>query len=248
MLVPMTILATLAVFIGIAAARSIVAEADAHRLRGADAWWAPVCSACGGALNPFMTHCGPARHRQRIANVLVLIGTPVLLVALVFAVPSLWIWPAYASFGMAMVLLGVTDLDTKLIPNRILGPATLLTATLLVAGWALAGDAGSVLRAGAGALAYFAAMYVLAVLARGGLGFGDVKLAFLIGMVTGFLGWGHVVVAGVSAFILGGVTAVVLLVTRRSGRKDAIPFGPFMIVAGVIAVLWGTDIVDWYLR
>ena len=96
MLVPMTILAMVAVFIGISAARSIVAEADAHRLRGADAWWAPVCSACGGALNPFMTHCGPARHRQRIANVLVLIGTPVLLVAPVFAVPSLWIWPAAA--------------------------------------------------------------------------------------------------------------------------------------------------------
>ena len=248
MLVPMILLAMVAVLVGVAAARLIVAEADAHRLRGADSWWSPVCNVCGERLGPFLMRCQPDRHRQRAVNGLVLIVTPALLVALVYAVPSLWLWPAYAAFGISMVLLTVTDLDTKLIPNRILGPATVATAVLLILGWAIARDAGSILRAGAGALAYFAAMYVLAVLARGGLGFGDVKLAFLIGMVTGFLGWGHVVVAGVSAFILGGVTAVLLLVTRRSSRKDAIPFGPFMIVASVIAVLWGTAIIDWYLR
>lgn len=174
--------------------------------------------------------------------------TPLLLAAMAFGVPSLWLWPAYAGFTIVTVLLAVTDLDTKLIPNRILGPGIVVCAVLLAVGWVFDRDAGSLIRAGLGALAYFAALYVLALIARGGFGFGDVKLAFLIGLMTGFLGWGPVIVAGVFAFFIGGITSLVLLATRRLTRKDSIPFGPFMVAAGLIATAWGTAITDWYLN
>lgn len=207
-----------------------------------------MCPTCGEPLTWTLLHCSVNRHRQRLTNAFVLVGLPLVLFTVGTFVESPWLWPAYGVFSVTMVLLGITDIDTKLIPNRILGPATVVFAVPLVAGWALDAGSGSVLRAGLGALAYFAAMYALALVARGGLGFGDVKLAFLIGMATGFFGWGPVILAGVLGFVIGGLTSIVLLATRRLSRKDAIPFGPFMIVGGFIATLWGTGITDWYLR
>ncbi|MCB1245831.1 MAG: prepilin peptidase [Acidimicrobiia bacterium] len=235
------------VVVGLILARSIVAEADAHRAGLDDRWWGPRCGACGAALGPTLASCKTG-HRQRWLNVAILVATPLLLAIAAIVVPSPWVWPAYATFSASLVLLTVTDLDTKLIPNRILGPATLATAILLIVGWSIDRDSGSVLRAAGGAVAYFAVMYLLALLARGGLGFGDVKLAFLIGLMAGFGSWGAVVLAGVAAFVVGGIVSVVLLATRRFGRKDAIPFGPFLMVGGIIAVFWGSEVVSWYLR
>lgn len=178
---------------------------------------------------------------------MILVLLPVLLASAAYWVPSLWLWPAYAVFVASMLLLSVADLDTKLIPNRILGPATLVGAVLLVGGWIFDMDAGSLLRALLGALAYFFVMYLLAVIARGALGFGDVKLAFLIGGFAGFISWGSVLVAGIGGFLIGGIVSVALLVSGKFGRKDSIPFGPFMAIGGVIAVVWGTAIMEWYL-
>jgi leader peptidase (prepilin peptidase)/N-methyltransferase len=90
-------------------------------------------------------------------------------------------------------------------------------------------------------------MLILALIARGALGLGDVKLAFLLGLFVGYLGWGHLVVAVLGAFILGGLVALVLLLTRRASRKDSIPFGPFMTTAAIVAVIFGDAIIDWYL-
>lgn len=76
--------------------------------------------------------------------------------------------------------------------------------------------------------------------------FGDVKLAALIGLFTGFLSWEAVLIAGIGSFLIGGVTSIVLLVFRIRGRKDAIPFGPFMTVAAIVSVLWWQEIAAWY--
>jgi len=99
-----------------------------------------------------------------------------------------------------------------------------------------------------GGVAYFVVMLILALIVRGGLGFGDVKLAFLIGVFTGYLSLGHVLVTGIGAFLIGGLVAAFLLVTRKSGRKDAIPFGPFMTSAAIVTIFFGQAIIDWYLR
>lgn len=195
-----------------------------------------------------MLRCAQLSHPQRRTNAVVLIALPILLAGMAFGVPSLWVWPAYAVFTISMLLLTVTDLDTKLIPNRILGPSIVACAVLLSVGWLFDRDAGSLVRSVLGAVAYFFTMYALALIARGGLGFGDVKLAFLIGMMTGFLGWGPVIVAGILGFIIGGVVSLVLLISGRMTRKDAIPFGPFMVAAGFVATVWGVAITDWYLR
>jgi leader peptidase (prepilin peptidase)/N-methyltransferase len=232
--------------LGLVASRFIVSEADAHRRHGGNGWTSPTCGLCGGVLTPSMLRCSTNRHRQRFGNAAVVVLSPSLVMLAGLFAPSLWLWPAFGVFSLTLLLLTVTDLDTKLIPNRILGPGTALSAVILTLGWLIDTDSGSLVRAGGGAVAFFAAMYLLAILARGGLGFGDVKLAFLIGLFAGYVGWGVVLIAGVGAFLVGGVVSVVLLVSGRFGRKDAIPFGPFLTSAGIIAVFWGDAIVAWY--
>jgi leader peptidase (prepilin peptidase)/N-methyltransferase len=116
----------------------------------------------------------------------------------------------------------------------------------LVPGSVLAGEASALVWALVGAVGYFTVMFILALIARGALGYGDVKLAFFLGMFTGYLGWGHALLAGVGAFLLGGVISLLLLVTRIKGRKDAIPFGPFMTSAAILAVVFGDAFVTWY--
>ncbi len=247
MLTCMVLPVLIAAALGAVAARSIVAEADAHRLELPDRWFGPLCGVCGSGLDPVLALCRQHRHTQRRTNVVVLIATVVLSGLIPAAVPSLWLVPAYLVFLWTMILLTVTDLDTKLIPNRILGPGTATVLALVVAGHFIEPSGGSLVDAAIGGSAHFVVMFVLAFIVRGGLGFGDVKLALIIGVSAGYLSLGHVLVAGIGSFLIGGTVAAFLLITRRQGRKDAIPFGPFMTAAGVIALFFGQNIIDWYL-
>ncbi len=234
--------------LGLLGARSIVAESDAHRFDLTDRWYNPTCDTCTSTLNVLLTSCSEHHHRQRGTNTVVLITTIVLSAAMVAVAPTLWVLPAYLVFLWTMILLTVTDLDTQLIPNRILGPATAAGSFLLLVGHLIDTSAGGLTSALLGAVAYFLVMYLLASVVRGGLGFGDVKLAFLIGMFTGYFSLGHVLVAGVGSFFIGGGVSLVLLVTRKRTRKDAIPFGPFMTTAALLALFFGQNVLDWYLR
>jgi leader peptidase (prepilin peptidase)/N-methyltransferase len=86
---------------------------------------------------------------------------------------------------------------------------------------------------------------LIALLSRGGMGLGDVKMAALMGIM---LGYPNVLVAIFLAIIAGGLMAIVLLVSRKKGRKQAIPFGPFLALGTVLALIWGTPIWEWYTR
>ena len=60
------------------------------------------------------------------------------------------------------------------------------------------------------------------------------------------ISWGTVGLGGFAGFLLGGVVGVILLVTKRATRKTGVPFGPFMIVGALVAILWGQPLIDWY--
>ena len=159
-----------------------------------------------------------------------------------------WVLPAYLWFAGVGMALTLTDIDHKLIPNAILFPSTAIGAGLLGFGALLDGEPIQFLWAVVGGAAYFAALLVLALVARGGFGFGDVKLAAFLGMFAAYLGWGRLAIAAVLPFFLGGAISILLLVTRIKGRKDAIPFGPYMVLAAFLAVVAGEAIIDWYLN
>ena len=76
------------------------------------------------------------------------------------------------------------------------------------------------------------------------MGWGDVKMAALIGLVTGFP---LVFVALFMGIVLGGLVAVILLILGIKKRKEPIPFGPFLALSAVITLLWGSQILNWYL-
>ena len=79
------------------------------------------------------------------------------------------------------------------------------------------------------------------------MGFGDVKLAAVVGLYLGYLGWGQLVVGAFGAFFIGGLFGLLLLVFRRATRKSAIPFGPWMLVGAWIGAIFGDSIAHGYL-
>jgi leader peptidase (prepilin peptidase)/N-methyltransferase len=148
--------------------------------------------------------------------------------------------PALLTFTALGIALAAIDLDTRRLPNVLVLPAYPVLAVLLAAAAGVSGDWGSALRAGLGALALFGFFFVIALVSPQGMGFGDVKLAGVVGMVLGYLSWSALVVGAFAGFFLGAAVGMVVIATGAGGRKTALPFGPFMI-AGALAALWVTD-------
>lgn len=133
-------------------------------------------------------------------------------------------------------VLFVTDLREHRLPNRWTGALAaggLLTAVTVAA---LSGDWSVVTAALLCGAGYLAAMLVLHLLTRGGLGMGDVKLAGGLGLFTGVLGPGATVAAGVLAILLGGLVAVALVLARRARASTALPFGPPMLLGAALVL------------
>jgi leader peptidase (prepilin peptidase)/N-methyltransferase len=80
------------------------------------------------------------------------------------------------------------------------------------------------------------------------MGFGDVKLAGVLGMYLAYLGFGELVVGAFLGFLFGGVLGGGLMMLGRAGRKTKIPFGPFMLLGAFAAILWGGALADLYLN
>ena len=176
----------------------------------------------------------------------VVVATGLLYAATPLVVGVTWILPAYLWFVAVTVTLTLTDIDSQLIPNRILFPGTVVGVVVLLAGSLV--DGGAMLRPLLGGAAYFALLFVLALIARGGFGYGDVKLGFLLGVFTAYPAWEVLIVAVLAAFLLGGLISIVLIVSRLRSRKDAIPFGPYLVIGAYAALAWGSAIADWYLN
>ncbi len=157
-----------------------------------------------------------------------------------------WVVIAYLWFVAVSLALTLADLDRKLIPNRILFPGFAIALGLLGVGAALDRAGTALLRGVAGVAVYFLFLLVVALAARGGFGMGDVKLGALLGAFLAFEGWSILVVGIVGAFLLGGAVSLVLLLFRLKGRKDAIPFGPYLVLGAYVALSAGERLADWY--
>jgi leader peptidase (prepilin peptidase)/N-methyltransferase len=137
-----------------------------------------------------------------------------------------------------MVPLAFIDLDVHRLPDKIQLPAYPVLAALLAACSYVTGDWGAFVRAViAGAVVWVFFLILALVLPAGGIGFGDVKLAGLLGMLLGWLTWAHVIIATMATFLIGGLIAMLLLVTRRKGRKDEFAYGPSMLLGAIVAIV-----------
>jgi leader peptidase (prepilin peptidase)/N-methyltransferase len=155
--------------------------------------------------------------------------------------------PAYLYLGAVGVALALIDLDVKRLPNAIVLPSYLVGVVLLGGAALVDGDLSAFVRALLGMAALFAFYFLLALVYPAGMGFGDVKLAGVLGLYLGWLGWAEVVTGGFLGFLFGGVVGAALMAARRAGRRSQIPFGPFMITGALVAILWGRALADLYL-
>jgi leader peptidase (prepilin peptidase)/N-methyltransferase len=133
-------------------------------------------------------------------------------------------------------VLGAVDLASHRLPDRVTFPAYGVCGAAFVVDAAVLGSWGAAVRALVAAAAAFAVAAGAAAIAPDGLGFGDVKLLGLLGLVLGWAGWG-VLLAGIFLGLLtGALTSVVLVAARRAGWRTALPFGPPLLVGAVLAL------------
>jgi leader peptidase (prepilin peptidase) / N-methyltransferase len=151
---------------------------------------------------------------------------------------------AYLAFAAIAVALALIDLDVHRLPNALVLPSYPVLAVLLAIG---AGGHG-LLRAAVGAALLFGFFFAVAVAAPGGIGFGDVKLAGVIGGMTAALSWGAFLVSAFGGFLLGAVAGVLLILGRRAHRKTAVPFGPFMLLGAWASILGASGLGQVYLE
>lgn len=158
-----------------------------------------------------------------------------------------WELPAFCAFVAGLIAVSAVDLDCRRIPTRMLQATAAVGLPWLVVAAAVDGDPWPLIRAGAGAAGSYGALFLVHVVNPRGLGFGDVRLAGLMGAFLGWLGPLHPGLGLLLGFLYGSVVGVGVLVAGRGGRRTAIPFGPFLAAGAVTAVLAGGPIVDWYL-
>ena len=157
--------------------------------------------------------------------------------------PALGIMAFYACL---FIVIFVIDLEQGLILNKVVYPGMVVAFLLALYPWPwLTQSIGMrVAYAALGGGIGFALFLLIAIVSRGGMGWGDVKLAALIGLATGFP---LVFLAIIMGAILGGIVAVALVIAKKRKRRETIPFGPFLAVATMITLLWGNNILSWYL-
>jgi leader peptidase (prepilin peptidase) / N-methyltransferase len=146
----------------------------------------------------------------------------------------------------ALVALAFIDLDHRRLPNVIVLPSSALAIAWLAVVAAIDRDPRVLFEPLACGAVAFAILFVIA-LVSGGMGMGDVKLAFFTGLVTGRYGASVAAVGLLLGFFIGGIVAIVLVATKRKGRKDAIPFGPSIALGAIVATFFGETLVAWWL-
>jgi len=160
---------------------------------------------------------------------------------------------ACAYFVVMAIRLTVIDVRHHLLPNRIVFPSyaagiLLMAAAVILAVTGAPGPASEhggaaalfgvpALRIVAGGAVLWGFYFILRLVYPPGMGFGDVKLAGVVGMYLGYLGWTHVFAGTFAAFLLGGLWSIALLASRRGTLKSSIPFGPFMLAGTAAAML-----------
>ncbi|RSM40536.1 prepilin peptidase [Amycolatopsis balhimycina DSM 5908] len=191
--------------------------------------------------------CAGCGTRISVRYPLVELGAGVLfaLLALRFGPPDL---PAFLYFGAIGIALALIDLDCRRLPNAIVLPSYPVLAVLLTASAWWRDDWWSLARAGIGGAALFGFYLVLALAYPAGMGFGDVRLAGVLGGILGYLSWAALLIGAFGGFLLGAVAGVAVLATGKGGRKTALPFGPFMIAGALVAIFVAGPLSQAYQR
>jgi len=177
---------------------------------------------------------------------LVELGTAALFVAVAARFGLSASLPAWLYLAAIAVALALIDLAALRLPNAIVLPSYVVAPLLFLPAVIVERDWAAGLRGLLAMAILWSFYFALSFVYPAGMGFGDVKLAGVLGLYLGYLGWSSVAVGTLAAFLLGGVIGLALLATGRAGRKSALPFGPSMLAGALIALFAAAPITDWY--
>ena len=188
-------------------------------------------------------HCGePISIRYPFIE----LATAVLFAAVGARFAHSWALPAFLVLTAALIAISAIDLEHFIIPNRIVYPVGFASVILLAAAAAIEHDWSRFAHALLGAAGAFMFFFILHIVAPRGMGFGDVRLSFVLGLFLGWMGGLYVFGGLFTGFLLGAVIGSVLIAVGSRGRKQHIPFGPFLAAGTMIFVLFGDPIVSWW--
>lgn len=156
---------------------------------------------------------------------------------LVWAFGIDWVLVALVPFAVFLAVMTVIDLRELRIPDKLTGPGAALTLPLLALALLSDWDDISLVRALLGALAMGGFYFILFFIYPPGMGFGDVKLSPIIGAHLGFFGWIPLVRGIIAAYLIVGPVAILLLIFGRARMQTGFPFGPFMALGAIAALV-----------
>ena len=206
------------------------------------------CPQCGHRLYPkdlipvisFIFLAGKCRYCKNIVSiryVLVEVLTGFLFGLVYHYYQDITVFPVLL-FVSALIALTFIDLEHKIIPDKLnyfTGAAGIILG--LLTGYQ------SLISMALGFIVGFGLLLLVCVLSRGGMGGGDIKLAGVMGI---YLGWQLTLLALFIGFLAGGLFGLYLLLAAKKSRKEMVPFGPFLALGSLIALLWGQGLLDWY--
>jgi leader peptidase (prepilin peptidase) / N-methyltransferase len=229
------------------------ASAVAHRIPIGESWITgrSMCPDCGAPIAAYDNipvvswlalrgRCRNCGERISLRYPLAELGLAAAFAGCYFRFEGDWALIALGCvFCLTLLVVTLTDLDHRIIPNQVL-IASLIAGAVL----AVLADAGDLDERAIAAAIAFAVLFIVALVYPSGMGMGDVKLAGLMGVYLGRA----VAPALLVGFLAGALFGLALIAKHGSeARKQAVPFGPFLALGGLVGLFAGDEIVDWYL-
>ena len=211
----------------------------------------------GGMLaNLFVDRIPDKRPLRPLPRPGALAGSPVQIIAIVasvllFAGTALrfgadWVVPAYLVFFVCLVSITVIDAERQIIPNYIVYPTIFTSVPLLAFAALVEGEWDRFGHSMMGASLAWLALFLIHMASPAGMGFGDVRLAFVLGLFLGWISLTHVLVGMFVGVALIAVIGVLLAVFRLKSLQEHIAFGPFLAAGSTIAVFAGEPLIRWW--
>ncbi|MEO1058023.1 MAG: prepilin peptidase [Actinomycetota bacterium] len=217
-----------------------------------------ACGACGHRLGPLdlvpivswvvlRGRCRYCGTRIGIEPIVIELATATLFVVFAVEFGADAALPAYCILAAVLIAQTWIDLHTQRLPREITYVGLVLGAIALTVAAVVRDDPERIWQMVLGAGIGLAVMWTIYVASKGGMGDGDVRFAPLLGMYLGWLNPGLVPVGLFFGFVAGAVVGVAMMTRGEAGRRTALPFGPFLALGTVVAILVGQSFIDWVL-
>jgi leader peptidase (prepilin peptidase)/N-methyltransferase len=190
-------------------------------------------------------HCGMTISPRYI---FVELATAALFAGLAARLGYNWDLPAFLVLFAGLLALACIDLEHLLLPKNVVYPVLILGAVLLGIASADSGNWHRLIVAAISAAAWYVLFFIINLASPRILGFGDVRLALLLGLCLGWFGWRFVVIGFFAANVIGAVIGLVLIATKRMSNDQPIPYAVFLAIGTAVAVFAGPEIAPIFSR